>query len=130
MDSEESKIVGHFTMADGSHRPMTAEQAKELWDRIEAKRKARAEAMPDEQSALVAMHDAYDRLRELGWRQAIYCPKDGTWFDAIEAGSTGIHDCHYHGEWPNGSWWVAEAGDLWPSRPILFRLKPPSRSNE
>ncbi len=51
----------------------------------------------------------------------MYCPKDGTWFDAIEVGSTGIHDCHYEGTWPNGHWWVADAHDLRPSRPALFR---------
>lgn len=54
---------------------------------------------------------------------AVYCPKDGTVFDAIEVGSTGIHPCHYDGEWPHGSWWTHEAGDLWPSRPCLFRKR-------
>lgn len=76
---------------------------------------------------LVKMFVAYDRLRLLGWREAIYCPKDGTVFEAIEAGSTGVHDCHYQGEWPNGSWWIHAAGDLYPSFPILFRLKETAR---
>lgn len=90
---------------------------------FEAKDKAQAERMPDEAAALRQMHDAYTRLQKLGWREAIYCPKDGTVFDAIEVGSTGIHDCHYEGEWPNGHWWTRDGDDLWPSRPSLYRLK-------
>ncbi|MEE8274985.1 MAG: hypothetical protein V3R88_09970 [Alphaproteobacteria bacterium] len=89
---------------------------------IERAKSKRAEAMPDEQAAIDQMFEAYQRLNELGWNAAIYCPKNGTIFDAIEAGSTGIHKCHYHGEWPTGSWWVHAAGDLWPSRPCLWRL--------
>ena len=74
--------------------------------------------------ALLNLFEAYQDLKRLGWNDAIYCPKDGTWFDAIEAGSTGIHNCQYQGQWPNGGWWVAD-GDVWPSRPILFRLRQP-----
>jgi len=53
----------------------------------------------------------------------IYCPKDGTTFNVLEAGSTGIFVAHYEGEWPTGSWWIhdEEYGDLSPSRPILFK---------
>jgi hypothetical protein len=77
--------------------------------------------MPDERAAIRLMNAAFDRLKRLGWREAVYCPKDGSSFDAIEAGSTGIHSCHYEGEWPTGRWWVAADGDLYPSRPILYR---------
>lgn len=73
---------------------------------------------------VVAIWEAVNALKRLGWRDAVYCPKDGSPFDAIEAGSTGIHRCHYFGEWPNGHYFVEEAGDLWPSRPILFRPCP------
>lgn len=97
--------------------------AKAIWKRAEQAERERAEAMPDEYAALLVMQSAYHRLEELGFRPAIYCPKDGTIFDAIEPGSTGIHDCSYRGEWPKGSWEVYEAGDIWPSRPCLFRLK-------
>lgn len=51
----------------------------------------------------------YSAKMNRGWREASYCPKDGTHFQAIEAGSTGIHDANYTGEWPNGSWWITEA---------------------
>ena len=80
---------------------------------------------PDNQSPLVIVElfDRYQRLKRLGWNDIQYCPKDGTVFDAIEAGSTGIHKCYYDGEWPNGHWWVVDETDTWPSLPILFRLR-------
>ena len=85
----------------------------------------RAEAMPTEKDAIAAMWSAYQRLKELGWNDAIYCPKDGKPFDVIEAGSTGIHECIYEGKWQNGRWWVVlSAGDQRPSRPVLFKAKP------
>lgn len=121
---EDNKYSGHFTLSDGSHQAMTSELAEALWKNAQERLKARAERLPDEQSAIGSMFDAFDRLRELGWRDAIYCPKDGTHFQVLEAGSTGIFDAYYDGEWPKGSWWAADDGDLWPSRPILFRLYP------
>jgi len=100
------------------------EDADRLMAEIDAAKQARADEMPNDAEALKVMLRAWQRLKELGWREAVYCPKDGSSFDVIEAGSTGIHRCHYEGEWPTGSWWIEEAGDLWPSRPILFRLDP------
>lgn len=76
-----------------------------------------------EKAALGGMFKAYLRLKTLGWKDIIYCPKDGTCFDAIEAGSTGVHECTYKGEWPNGHWWVMYDGDMIPSHPVLFRLQ-------
>lgn len=75
----------------------------------------------EEEDALLQMFHGWDRLRRLGWKEIMYCPKDGTHFQAIEAGSTGIHDANYEGTWPDGHWWVFD-GDMWPSRPILFKL--------
>lgn len=95
-----------------------------IWVEAMKAKEQRALDMPDDYAALVALSRAHQRLGDLGWRDAIYCPKDGTLFEVIEAGSTGIHDCVYHGEWPKGDWWIIDAGDLCPSRPILFRLKP------
>lgn len=100
---------------------ITKELADALWAAAEKAKAARAEAMPTEQDAINVMWSAYHRLQELGWRDAIYCPKDGTTFRAIEPGSTGIHESAYQGEWPNGSWVIYEAGDAWPSYPCLFR---------
>ena len=94
-----------------------------IYGKIEATKQLRAEAMPDEKAALQVLSSAYQRLQELGFRPATYCPKDGTLFDAIEAGSTGIGTCSYDGKWPSGRYWMHEAGDLWPSNPILWRLR-------
>lgn len=102
---------------------MALESAKMVFDDFEAAKKRRAEQMPTEYDCLRVMMEAYSRLKELGWKDAIYCPKDGTVFDAIEVGLTGVHPCHYEGTWPTGSWWTHDAGDLWPSRPSLFRKR-------
>jgi hypothetical protein len=115
---------GHMTLEDGSHVRLTAEEAQALWDEAERQQTERAARLPDEAACLRAMCDAFHRLKELGWREAMYCPKDGSEFDVIEAGSSGIHRCHYMGDWPDGHWYVSDGGDLWPSTPILFRLDP------
>ena len=121
-------VVGHKTFSDGEggfyHEPLTRLEGEELWKACEEARVKRIERMPDEKAALNQMFDAYTRLKELGWSEACYCPKDGSAFNVIEAGSTGIHRCRYDGEWPKGTWWIHGEGDLWPSRPILYRLDP------
>jgi hypothetical protein len=81
--------------------------------------------MPTVEAALAAMHEGYRRLEDLGFRDAVYCPKDGTEFEVIEPGSTGVHRCIYEGDWPSGTWFILADRDLWPSRPILFRPIPP-----
>jgi hypothetical protein len=127
-------VVGHKTYSDGAggfrHEPLLSSEAKRLLAAIDEADRRRAELMPDEQSAIRMMFEAHQRLKELGWNDAIYCPKDGSEFDAIEPGSTGIHRCHYSGEWPKGSWWVSGDGDLWPSRPVLYRAGPPKATTE
>lgn len=126
--AERKFIRASATMADGTRVPLTEEQAEELWNEC-MRHKAEIEArLPDEQSALRAMCEAFHRLKDFGWRDAMYCPKDGSSFDVIEIGSTGIHRCHYSGEWPTGSWLIEDAGDLWPSSPVLFRLDPESEA--
>jgi hypothetical protein len=120
--SEPADIVGHKTLADGSHLPLTRAEADELIARADEYDHRMAEQMLDEATALKVLTDAFHRLKKLGWNDAIYCPKDGSSFDVIEAGSSGIHSAHYEGEWPRGTWWIANAGDLWPSRPILYRV--------
>ena len=106
----------------------TSEQMANLLAEIERRDAELAERMPDEQAAIRQLRDAYVRLEKLGWRDAIYCPKDGTTFDVIEPPSTGIHTCSYYGEWPKGSWDIHADGDLWPSRPLLYRAKQAEQS--
>lgn len=129
----DNPIVGHKTFLndDGSyrHEPIRKDEADRLWAKCEAEDKRRAEAMPDEQSALKAMFDAWYRLKELGWREVIYCPKDGTPFKVIEAGSTGIFDASYSGEWPDGYLNVHDGHDTYSGRPggtILFKATMPA----
>ena len=86
----------------------------------------RAADMPDEKAAIEALWNAQQRLKELGWREGIYSPRDGTRFRIVELGSTGIFDCDCHGEWPNCTWTSYDDHDAYPSSkpPILFKLYP------
>lgn len=97
---------------------------EQLFKEIERKQAERAASMPKEIDALSVILSGVERLRELGWNDIVYCPKDGSMFLAVEAGSCGIFDCHYEGEWPNGHWWIFDAGDSWPSRPLMWKKKP------
>ena len=122
--TEAQEYCGHMTMTDGSHVILTADERDALWAQIEAAKTKRATDMPDEKAAIEAMMQAHERLRELGWSDAIYCPKDGSEFNVIEAGSVGIFRCRYQGEWPTGSFMLFDDGDCYPSQPILYRLDP------
>lgn len=119
-----SEYYGHKTMKDGSHIPLTKDEAETFFRVAEQQQAKRATDMPTDRDAIRSLCDAFQRLKELGWGEAMYCPKDGSEFDVIEPGSSGIHRCHYQGKWPDGHWWIADDGDLWPSHPILFRLDP------
>lgn len=120
------KIVGHKTVVDKhgnrKHMPLLESEANKIMAQIDAADKRRVELMPDEQSAIKMAFEAWQRLKELGWNDACYCPKDGSMFKVIEAGSTGIHDCSYSGEWPTGYCLVQSHGDVYPSKPVLFKL--------
>ena len=100
--SEPTKFYGHGTMADGTHVPLSQDEVKALWDSCQRANERRAEAMPDTVAALSTICDGRERLLELGWREATYCPKDGSVFAIIQYGSTGIFYASYHGEWPSG----------------------------
>lgn len=120
------EIIGFKTVSDGKGgsrcEPLLRSEGEELLKKIEQERAQRKSQMPDEQAALRMFCSAWQRLKELGWNDIIYCPKDGSLFEAIEAGSTGIHLCSYDGVWPDGHWWIHEDGDMSPSHPVLFRL--------
>ena len=103
---------------------MTEDQVRDILRAADNEKAARAADMPDDDAAMRAMHRAYQRLRDLGWAEAIYSPKDGTVFEALEAGCVVPGRCHYMGEWPSGGWWMHSDNDLWPSRPILWRKLP------
>ena len=121
---QDNPIVGHGTLADGTHVPIRKSEADAIWAAVEKEREERAAQLPDMDACLKMLGRLHSRLTDLGWRDAIYCPKDGSAFQVIEFGSTGIHTAHYEGKWPDGTWWVhdPENRDMWPSRPILFKL--------
>ena len=122
---EGSEVVGHKTFSDGHggfrHEPLTRAEADVLIAHCNSEDERRKALIPDEKAAIELMMDTYIRLKEMGWNDAIYCPKDGRAFEVIEPGSTGIFKCVYQGEWPKGTWWIVEDGDMSPSRPVLFR---------
>lgn len=122
------EIVGHKTLDDGHggyrHEPLTRTEADALWAACEAATKARADAMPTEEDAVRVMSSAFQRLRELGWRESCYAPVTAA-LKLIEAGSSGIHVGHADGEWPNKRFWIAAHQDIWPSHPILFKVASP-----
>lgn len=115
--------VGAIIARHGAVSPVAVDE--EEWntssDAFERRDAFYAAMMPDERDALRIMRAAFERLKALGWREAIYCPKDGSTFDAIEPGSTGIHTTLYEGEWPTGSWLTLADGDAYPARPCLYR---------
>lgn len=100
---------------------VTEDQWKRSTSAFEARDAFFAEMMPTERDAIQILHAAYERLKKLDWNDIVYCPKDGRTFDAIEAGSTGIHTTIYDGEWPDGHWWVLADDDQYPAWPILYR---------
>jgi len=75
------------------------------------------EASDEERKQIVIMFGAFTELKKLGWRESMYAPQDSSNFLAIEAGSTGIHECTRH---KDGHFWVYD-GDVWPSKPILWK---------
>lgn len=99
--------------------------AGQLWNAICQAEALRAEVMPTEAECLKVMFFGYQRLRELGWREAMYMPENNQIFETISAGSTGIHKS-YRDE--QGRYWAFDAGDLWPSSPILFHPRGVTKS--
>lgn len=101
--SDGEKYHGHATMEDGTHVALTDAEARSIWDAAMKIKADAARDMPTTKDALLIMQHGYSRLRDLGWKDGIYCPKNGEPFAMIQFGSTGIFEGWYTGEWPNGS---------------------------
>ncbi len=117
-------IVGHktFANADGltfRHEPLRESEARALLASADAAKAKRAADMPTEADAARAMHQAYLRLKELGWRETMYGPT-GEVVMVVESGSSGIHEAVRHAPWPEKTWWSADA-EMWPMNPCLFK---------
>lgn len=106
--------------------PMSVDRRiKRTHDALDEARRRSADLMPDEQSALRVLYMAWERLKDFGWREPIYAPKDGTVFEVIELGSVGVFTCRYSGEWPDGWWDQMDDRDVYPTHqtPAMFRLR-------
>lgn len=114
---------GNGAIACGSDgcRHIDQHEAEMIWAECQGRARTRAANMPTEQRAISTLFDAWYRLKELGWRDAMYVPRDGTLCEFIECGSTSIHKGHAD---ETGRIWLHADGDLWPSNPVLFRVLP------
>lgn len=122
---EDDPVVGHKTIYDGPvlgfrHEALHKSEADALIAAADAAMAKRAADMPTEEDAARAMWSAWQRLKELGWRETCYGPTGQT-VRLIEPGSSGIHQGSRHEPWPSKTWWVEDCGDLWPSNPCLFK---------
>lgn len=88
--TEEKEYSGSMTASDGTRVMLTPEQAKAMWEECERKDAERAKTYPDSLSCLRAMSSAEERLKQLGWRNGRYCPRDGSTFATCQVGSTGM----------------------------------------
>lgn len=86
-----SEYHGHKTLIDGSHVPLSKEEAEALWAAVEDERTKRNAAMPTAKDALSALIDAETRLRDLGWsRGGGLRVRTGDECAVSEMGSTGM----------------------------------------
>ncbi len=113
------KASGKIACGDAGCLYLTADEATALYQAAHRQAAERAARLPDDTTAIRALTDAHSRLMELGWRDATYAPSDYSPLQIIEVGSSGIQSGHRDVE---GRFWIQEAGDLWPSRPVLFRV--------
>ena len=111
-------------MPEAKGTDFTWSDLRKLW--YESAKREKDYRDKGEFALLEQMQDAWSGLKACGWREIEYCPKDGSRFLAIRAGSTGVCPHHYQGEWPQGFWWAESCGDLWPSRPILWKPMSPN----
>lgn len=81
----------------------------------------KAAEMPTEKDAIAQLSAAMYRLKEMGWREPMYAPRDPKIvIEVIEPYSVGIFDATYFG---GVGWFSHDAGDSYPSEFILWRYK-------
>lgn len=116
----EPRVPVHLNYGDGKGEWVAWKQSDvdTLVRQVEEGKRKRAEEMPDDAAALYAVFRGFLRLKELGWKNPIYAPKDGTPLQLLEPDSTGIHEGYRDAK---GRFWITDT-DVWPSRPMLYRL--------
>lgn len=65
--SGNGEYYGHKTMTDGSHVPLTKDEADSIWRAVEDAEVKRAQEMPTARDALATLIHAEQRMKELGW---------------------------------------------------------------
>ena len=70
-----------------------------------------------EQEAINVIYAAVERLIKLGWHHTRESPVSPfrKRFRVIEIGSTGIFNCQYYGEWPEGYFMTEDDHDVYPT---------------
>ncbi len=101
---------------------MSYSELQKLWKEYDKKAKDYREK--GDEALLRQMIDAYGGLILLGWRDIESAPRDGTRFLAVCLASTGVF-VHYE---EDGLWWAEAHGDLWPSKPILWKPIPDEKA--
>ena len=91
--------------------------AREIMAQIDAAQLSRQDRYPTVQTCLDEAAQIMQRLKDMGWRDICYAPKDGTYFKAICFGATQPQTCCYIGK----SIFAASGGDWWPETPVLFK---------
>lgn len=113
------KEIGAIACGPGGCVQITREVADAIWAAAMEGKAKRQAMMPDEATAIRFMHDANTTLKEMGWQDPLYAPKNQP-IQMLEAGSTGIHN----GYRDEIGFWITD-DDTWPSRPVLWRPMPP-----
>lgn len=112
-DMSNDRIAGIACGPNGC-APISEMDAARMIELAKQDRERIAREMPTEQDAIRRLQDAYSRLKQLGWKDAIYAPR-GEWVEVIEVGSTGIHQALRH---EDGGFMI---DNNWPSRPTFYR---------
>lgn len=88
---------GWRTMSDGRRIPLTEQEAKDLHAAVKKMVAERADKLPTAVSALQAISEAVERLRELGWSQI--GPREGETVACCQFTSTGMWEATRSGEY-------------------------------
>ena len=124
-----SEYKGWKTTADRKRSELSQDEIAQILTAIDREEARSQLQIPTERDAINLIHRARERLKRFGWQEAQYCPKDGSPFAVICAGSTGIFRCTYSGEWPDGYFMVEDGGDVYPTSlgVLMFRLLQPTK---
>ena len=92
---------------------------RQHWE--ESAKKERPDRMKNAHRVMVEIARLTNEMRTDGWKEVSYCPKDGSMFWAWDPLCSLPYKCSYRGVWPDGKWDAYCDGDIWPSRPVLFK---------